>query len=201
MPYRNALVAFLLAAMAAVSSFSQTAVPGAATAATLVPLLVRYAGIALRPDGKAALQTSITFQLFKDEQGGDPLWAETQLVTTDATGRYAVHLGAASARGLPEDLFASGEARWLEVQVRGSLAQPRVLLGQRALRHEGGGCSHPGRPARFSVRTGWRETCGGRGATSRYHAANRHRRDNHRWHDRLRASLLRYIHHRRFPAV
>ena len=39
-----------------------------------------------------------------------------------------MQLGAANPNGLPTDLFASGEARWLEVQVAGEATQPRVLL-------------------------------------------------------------------------
>jgi hypothetical protein len=37
-------------------------------------------------------------------------------------------LGSTKAEGLPADLFASGEARWLGVQAAGQPEQPRVLL-------------------------------------------------------------------------
>ena len=60
--------------------------------------------------------------------GGEPLWAETQTVSPDAAGRYDVYLGAGNTSGLPADLFGTGEARWLEVQVAGEQPQPRVLL-------------------------------------------------------------------------
>jgi hypothetical protein len=53
---------------------------------------------------------------------------ETQNVTPDKDGRYAVMLGASTSAGLPTDLFASGEARWLGVQAQGQPEQPRVLL-------------------------------------------------------------------------
>ena len=56
------------------------------------------------------------------------LWMETQNVTPDKDGRYAVMLGASTSAGLPTDLFASGEARWLGVQAQGQPEQPRVLL-------------------------------------------------------------------------
>jgi hypothetical protein len=39
-----------------------------------------------------------------------------------------VQLGAANPNGLPAGLFSTGEARWLEVQMAGEPAQPRVLL-------------------------------------------------------------------------
>ena len=46
----------------------------------------------------------------------------------DGTGHYRVQLGATLANGVPMDLFATGEARWLEVQIAGRPPQPRVLL-------------------------------------------------------------------------
>ena len=70
----------------------------------------------------------ITFLIYKDEQGGEPLFAETQTVTPDPSGQYKVQLGASLSNGIPIDLFASGEARWLEVQIAGEQPQPRVLL-------------------------------------------------------------------------
>jgi hypothetical protein len=101
----------------------------AATAATSIPNLIRYTGTAPRSDDKAGpVEVSITFLIFKDQQGGDPLWTETQTAAVNAAGHYAVDLGATSANGLPADLFASGEARWLEVQVAGGVPERRTLL-------------------------------------------------------------------------
>src|SRR6202050_5201877 len=37
-------------------------------------------------------------------------------------------LGSTTSQGLPADLFASGEARWLGVQAQGQTEQPRTLL-------------------------------------------------------------------------
>ncbi len=70
----------------------------------------------------------VTFALYKDQQGGAPLWLETQNVAVDAAGHYSVQLGATLSHGLPTDLFASGEARWLGVQAQGQAEQARVLL-------------------------------------------------------------------------
>ena len=39
-----------------------------------------------------------------------------------------MHLGASLSSGLPTDLFANGDARWLEVQIPGQNPQPRALL-------------------------------------------------------------------------
>ena len=70
----------------------------------------------------------MTFSLFKDEQGGEALWTESQSVQPDAGGHYKVQLGASSSTGLPVNTFASGEGRWLEIQIAGQKQQPRILL-------------------------------------------------------------------------
>jgi hypothetical protein len=101
----------------------------AATAPTVVPALVAYSGTALNAEGNPLSgEASITFLIFKDQTGGEPLFAESQTVTLDPTGHYKVNLGATLANGLPNDLFSTGEARWLEVQAAGQSPQPRVLL-------------------------------------------------------------------------
>ena len=108
---------------------SQSAAPLAASASTAVPALVPFSGIITEPDGKPISgQTTVTFLIFKDQEGGEPLFAETQSVTPDSSGHYRVQLGATLANGLPAELFATGEARWLEVQVAGQMPQPRVLM-------------------------------------------------------------------------
>ncbi len=96
----------------------------AASALTAVPPLVPYSG---QVEGRTG-QTSATFLIYKDQQGGEPLFTESQTISFDQTGHYKVQLGAANPNGLPSALFATGEARWLEVQVAGEAAQPRVLL-------------------------------------------------------------------------
>ena len=96
----------------------------AASAPAPVPPLVPYSGQVAGRTGQA----SATFLIFKDQTGGEPLFTESQTVALDDAGRYRVELGAASPSGLPSDLFATGEARWLEVQMAGQPAEPRVLL-------------------------------------------------------------------------
>jgi hypothetical protein len=108
---------------------SQSAAPLAASAVTAVPALVTFSGTLTEADGKpVSSEAAVTFLVFKDQTGGEPLFTETQDVTPAVSGRYRVHLGATLPNGLPADLFASGEARWLEVQVAGQLPQARVLL-------------------------------------------------------------------------
>jgi hypothetical protein len=101
----------------------------ASVSAQTPPPLVRFAGVVPAsagavPGGPATL----TFALYPEQQGGTPLWTETQTVTLDAEGRYAVVLGATQPAGLPLDVFTSGEAQWLGVTVAQGTEAPRVLL-------------------------------------------------------------------------
>jgi hypothetical protein len=80
-------------------------------------------------NGKALKDiVGVTFSLYRESQGGAPLWLETQNVQPDKSGHYAVVLGSTKSAGLPNDPFVSGEARWLGVQVQGLPEQPRVLV-------------------------------------------------------------------------
>ena len=95
----------------------------------VVPTLVKFSGTLTDLNGHPLSGiTGVTFLLYKYEQGGAPLWMETQNVTPDKNGHYSVMLGSTRSEGLPTDLFASGEARWLGVQAQGQAEQPRVLL-------------------------------------------------------------------------
>jgi hypothetical protein len=133
-------------------AWPQTSTPSAlaASAPTTVPALVPFAGVATGERERPMSGTvTITFQMFKAESGGEPLWAETQTAVLDATGQYKVQLGAASTNGIPLELFQSGEARWLEAQVAGRAPQARVLLS-----------SVP-----YAIKAADAETLAGRGAT------------------------------------
>jgi hypothetical protein len=94
-----------------------------------VPRLVRFSGTLLGANGTPQTGvTGITFLFYKDQSGGAPLWMETQNVPLDAKGHYSVLLGSSKPDGLPTDLFAAGDARWLAVQPEQGAEQPRVLL-------------------------------------------------------------------------
>jgi hypothetical protein len=94
-----------------------------------VPRLVSYSGKIADAQGKAAAGVSgVTFSIYKEQEGGAPLWIETQNVQVDKSGRYTAQLGASKPTGLPLDLFATGEARWLAVRVEGQQEQSRTLL-------------------------------------------------------------------------
>lgn len=125
MKVKSALSLVLRVALAV----SLAGVSSAQQSAAVVPTLVKYSGTLAGVDGKPLTSImGVTFRLYKDEQGGAPLWVETQNVTPDQAGRYSVMLGSTRGEGLPTDLFASGEARWLAVQIQGQAEQPRVLL-------------------------------------------------------------------------
>lgn len=108
-------------------SFSQT--QSAAMESVVVPRLIRFTGVLKDASGKPLTgRVGITFSLHKDQRGGAALWIETQNVLLDASGRYSVLLGATKAGGVPMELFTSGEAQWLGLQVEGEPEVPRVLL-------------------------------------------------------------------------
>jgi hypothetical protein len=109
-----------------VSLFAQQS---ASAANAVVPQLVNFSGVLTDLSGKPLTGVvGVTFLLYKDEQGGAPLWLETQNVQPDKSGHYKVTLGSTTSNGLPSDLFVAGEARWLGVQPQGQPEQPRIIL-------------------------------------------------------------------------
>jgi hypothetical protein len=106
--------------------------PSTVTMATTisVPNLIRYSGTLKDAQGTAApsATTGVTFAIYHQQDGGAPIWMETQNVASDASGNYSVLLGSTTTTGLPADLFSQQEQRWLGVQVEGQEEQPRVLL-------------------------------------------------------------------------
>jgi hypothetical protein len=95
-----------------------------------IPRLVKFAGTLKDAEKQPRTGTvGVTFSIYSASTGGERLWQETQNVQLDQEGHYEAMLGAAS-EGMPIDLFASGEPRWLGVQVQapGEEEQARVLL-------------------------------------------------------------------------
>ena len=113
--------AVLLLAMAATLGAQQP--QGGQTA---VPQLLPVMGALAGPDG-APLSGSmgVTFAIYADQQGGEPLWMERQIVTADGNGRYAVWVGGLG-QALPAQVFQAGQARWMGVTPDGQLEQPRA---------------------------------------------------------------------------
>jgi hypothetical protein len=126
---RLSLITALLSFPLTGSAQQSAAVGAASTTASSVPQFVNYSGVLTAIDGKPLTGiTGVTFLLYQEPQGGAPLWMATQNVHPDKSGHYSVILGSTIGKGLPQDVFASGEARWLGVQVVGQPEQPRVLL-------------------------------------------------------------------------
>ena len=99
------------------------------SANTVVPQLVNVWGQATDMQGKPISGVAgAIFAVYKDEFGGAPLWLESQNIQAGWKGNFSVQLGAATSGGVPLQLFASGEARWLGIRINGGEEQARVLL-------------------------------------------------------------------------
>ena len=115
----------LLCAFVTGAALAQPATKAPAT----VPRLVKFSGTRTAGDGKAAPGTvGVTFALYEREHGGAPLWMETQNVQIDAAGHYNAMLGSTRNEGIPAEVFASDQGRWLGVQMEGQPERPRVLM-------------------------------------------------------------------------
>ena len=120
---------FFILVFSALPGFAQQSASPAVAGGTVVPALVNFSGVLQDVDRKPLHGTiGVTFSLYREEQGGSPIWLETQNVQPDSAGHYTVQLGSMTKQGLPMDLFISGEAQWLGVQVQGHEEQPRIML-------------------------------------------------------------------------
>ena len=133
MPLASFLVAALVASSSAFAQQSSAApaapVTASAAGGSVVPHLVNYSGVLQDAGGKPITAIrGVTFLLYREAQGGAPVWMETQNVTPDKSGHYTVQLGTTGSQGLPPEMFITGAARWLAVQVSGEAEQARVLL-------------------------------------------------------------------------
>jgi hypothetical protein len=118
---------YLLLICFAASVSAQQAASAAANA--VVPQVIKFGGVLYDVNNKPVSGTlGVTFSLYKESQGGAALWFETQNVTPDKTGHYTVILGSTTSQGLPTEVFANGEARWLGLQLQGEPEKPRTLL-------------------------------------------------------------------------
>ena len=102
---------------------------GAEPAQASVPRLIQFNGTlkdaTTHPVSGVA---SVTFAIYSEQDGGSPLWSETQNVLADALGHYNVLLGSATATGVPADLFGTGQSRWLGVTIARQEEMPRALM-------------------------------------------------------------------------
>jgi len=94
-----------------------------------VPALVPFSGVLVNRSGRPITgSAAITLAIYAEPEGGAPLWSEVQIVQTDQRGNYRAVLGATSVNGLPTELFASSQARWLGVWPAGEDELPRTLI-------------------------------------------------------------------------
>ena len=105
------------------------AAPSARVLDGTVPRLIKFSGVVhqLSAEQRSRKQlVGLTFALYQEQEGGEPLWQETQNVKLYEQGRYSVFLGATGE--LPLEVFTSAEAHWLGIRVEGGEELPRVLL-------------------------------------------------------------------------
>lgn len=86
------------------------------------PRIVRQVGVL--PVSNAEVRVSFSF--YDSATADTPVWQESQIVATDADGRYTALLGASLPDGLPSDLFSTRILRWLGVKIDGGPELPRV---------------------------------------------------------------------------
>jgi hypothetical protein len=121
------LLCLLVAGCLAPAAAQQSSVAGSSN--VIVPPFVRFSGVLRDLNGNPLTGVvGVTFSLYKDSQSEVPVWTEVQNVYPDHAGHYSVMLGAEKSTGLPNDIFISGEGRWLSVQAEGQPEQARVLL-------------------------------------------------------------------------
>jgi hypothetical protein len=100
-----------------------------ATGHSTLPLVVKFTGNIQHPGGTSPSgPLEVSFAIYSDESGSAPLWLETQSVVADVQGRFTVLLGSTNSLGVPADVFAQGEARWIGFTPDDGVERPRVLL-------------------------------------------------------------------------
>jgi hypothetical protein len=106
-------------------AMAQSSDVSASKVAAVIPQQVRYVGAFANRAGDTV---EATFRIYATAEGGEALWTETQQVAVKADGSYSVLLGAASENGLPQGVFAGGQARWLGVSIDSAESLPRTAL-------------------------------------------------------------------------
>jgi hypothetical protein len=130
-PLITSAIAVMVPCLFATTDLHAQQSPSLSSTLTTVPRLVRITSTFSPANGllPAPVET-VTLAIYAEATGGPPLWQETQTIVVDTDGRYTLLLGATLPDGLPLQLFASGEARWLgrRFERPGEIEQPRVLL-------------------------------------------------------------------------
>ena len=129
--YLISTLPFFLSALVWTQSVAQSGILPTQSAAghSTVPLVVKFSGNIPQPrSASLSGPLGVTFAIYSDESSSAPLWLETQSILTDDKGRFTVLLGSTSSNGVPADVFASGEARWIGFTPDDGVERPRVLL-------------------------------------------------------------------------
>jgi hypothetical protein len=105
------LVTFLW--VAAVTGLHAQQTPPPSTVLTPVPRVLWFSG-AFRPADHlpVAPVETVTVAVYRDRDGGDALWRETQTVTMEADGRYSLLMGSTVTDGLPLECFTTRPGCW-----------------------------------------------------------------------------------------
>ena len=93
-----------------------------------IPSVIRFNGSLREVKQSGEDLVGVTFAIYQEENGGAPLWIETQNVRLDSNGHFSVLLGAATRDGIPSAIFQSGGARWLGLSPHGETERARVML-------------------------------------------------------------------------
>jgi trimeric autotransporter adhesin len=124
-----AVILGLLALFLSATAQTATTNSAANSASPQVPPVIQFSSVATDTGGMPLIGTvEMTFSLYNNSKGGEPLWLETQNVTLDNTGHYSVYVGITKPNGVPVSLFTAGQAHWLGVTIAGEAEQPRVFL-------------------------------------------------------------------------
>ena len=122
---RALLVLIILSPSAILAQSSQS------VSSAPVPRLINISGVFRPVNGQpAATVETVTLSIYADQEGGAPLWQETQTIALDGQGRYTLLLGATQADGVPAAVFGSGDAKWLSTvfERAGEVEGPRVRI-------------------------------------------------------------------------
>jgi hypothetical protein len=107
------LTAVKLSAILFTVSFASDAT--AQTAQPSLPNVIRFSGhVAVKTTSPAPSQQQIRFRIVADDLGQQELFAELQIVSVNAEGKFSVFVGETYAGGIPATVFADGGPRWLE---------------------------------------------------------------------------------------
>jgi hypothetical protein len=131
MSSRTNAVALLFSFLLMAGTVSAQCNDNASDCAKVVPHFVKFSGtlknsVTVPPNGVVPIR----FVIYSTSTGGTPLWQEIQNTKVDPQGHFDVMLGATAGEGVPMELFASGEPRWLDIEplLPGENDQARILL-------------------------------------------------------------------------